>query len=128
MLKKIGIIGAGQMGSGIAHVCALAEYDVVLSDVSKEQLSRAAEAIGANMNRQVKRSLIAEEDKVAAMARIATADSPDALSDCDMVIEAATEDEAVKIRIFDDPSQKLKPEAARKSAGEGKRVSGREEL
>ena len=68
MLKNIGVIGAGQMGSGIAHVCALAEFDVKLMDVSDEQLEKARDAIGANMERQVKRSLIQDDDRALALA------------------------------------------------------------
>ena len=100
MLNKIGVIGAGQMGSGIAHVCAQAEHDVVIVDIDENALTKSVERIAGNMDRQVKRTLIAEEDKAAALARIATATGLDALADCDLVIEAATEDEATKIRIF----------------------------
>jgi 3-hydroxybutyryl-CoA dehydrogenase len=100
MLKTIGVIGAGQMGNGIAHVCALAEYDVKLMDVSSEQLDKSLDAIGANMDRQVKRSLIQDEDRAAALARISTGSSMDFLGDCDLVVEAATENEQIKVEIF----------------------------
>ena len=100
MLKTIGVIGAGQMGNGIAHVCALAEFDVKLMDVSSEQLGKSLDAIGANMDRQVKRSLIQDEDKAAALARITTGGSMDFLGDCNLVIEAATENEQIKVEIF----------------------------
>jgi 3-hydroxybutyryl-CoA dehydrogenase len=100
MLKTIGVIGAGQMGNGIAHVCALAEYDVKLMDVSSEQLDKSLDAIGANMDRQVKRSLIQDEDRAAALARISTGGSMDFLGDCDLVVEAATENEQIKVEIF----------------------------
>ncbi len=111
MLKTIGVIGAGQMGNGIAHVCALAGLDVKLMDVSSEQLGKSLDAIGANMDRQVKRNLIQEEDRAAALARISTGDSLSFLSDCDLVIEAATENEPVKIEIFKELCPHLKPDA-----------------
>jgi 3-hydroxybutyryl-CoA dehydrogenase len=100
MLKTIGVIGAGQMGSGIAHVCALAEFDVKLMDVSSEQLDKSLAGISANMDRQVKRSLIQDEDKVAALSRIATGGSLEFLAGCDLIVEAATENEQTKVAIF----------------------------
>ena len=100
MLKTIGVIGAGQMGSGIAHVCALAEFDVKLMDVSSEQLDKSLAGISANMDRQVKRSLIQDEDKVAALSRIATGGSMEFLAGCDLIVEAATENEQTKVAIF----------------------------
>ncbi len=96
MVDKIGIIGAGQMGHGIAHVCALAGYDVVLSDISEEALQRARTLIEKNMERQVKREMIAESEVAPALARIQTATDFDAFADCDIVIESATENEEVK--------------------------------
>jgi len=96
MVEKIGIIGAGQMGHGIAHVCALAGYDVVLSDISEEALQRARTLIEKNMERQVKREMIAESEVAPALARIQTATDFDAFADCDIVIESATENEEVK--------------------------------
>ena len=111
MLNKIGVIGAGQMGSGIAHVCALAEHDVVIVDIDAGALEKSLSRIDGNMDRQVKRTLIAEEDKAAALARIATNTGLDALSDCDLVIEAATEDEATKIKIYETLCPHLKDSA-----------------
>lgn len=111
MLKTIGVIGAGQMGSGIAHVCALADFDVKLMDVSREQLDKSVEKISANMERQVKRSLIQDEDHAAALARIDTGDNMEFLSGCDLVVEAATEVEQVKVAIFQDLCPHLSPEA-----------------
>jgi 3-hydroxybutyryl-CoA dehydrogenase len=111
MLNKIGVIGAGQMGSGIAHVCALANHDVVLMDIDQGALDKALDKISGDMDRQIKRTLIAEDDKADALARIATATSVEGLSDCDMVIEAATEDEAVKLKIFEGLCPHLKPDA-----------------
>jgi 3-hydroxybutyryl-CoA dehydrogenase len=111
MLKTIGVIGAGQMGSGIAHVCALADFDVKLMDLSREQLDKSIEKISANMERQVKRSLIQAEDQAAALARIDTGDSMEFLSGCDLVVEAATEVEQVKVAIFQDLCPHLSPDA-----------------
>lgn len=111
MINTIGVIGAGQMGNGIAHVCALAGIDVKLMDVSKDALAKALGVIDKNMARQVKRSLISDEDKAAALTRIETSDSLDVFADCDMVIEAATENEQVKVAIFKDLCPKLRSDA-----------------
>lgn len=111
MLKTIGVIGAGQMGSGIAHVCALADFDVKMMDVSSEQLDKSIAGINANMDRQVKRSLIQDEDKALALSRISTGDSMDFLADCDLVVEAATEVEQVKVAIFEELCPHLTPAA-----------------
>ena len=111
MLKTIGVIGAGQMGSGIAHVCALADFDVKLMDVSSEQLEKSLAGIDANMERQVKRSLIQDEDRAAALSHIATGSSMDFLSDCDLVVEAATEVEQVKVEIYTQLCPHLTPAA-----------------
>ncbi len=100
MIQKIGVIGAGQMGNGIAHVCALAGFDVVLNDTDRGQIDVALKTIGHNIDRQVSRHLVSEPEKVAALARIHPTDKLDALSDVDLVIEAATENEAVKRKIF----------------------------
>ena len=110
-IRCVGIIGAGQMGRGIAHVCALAGLDVVLSDVSPEALAAARGTIDANLSRQVARGRVREEDKAAALLRIATAADYAAFGDCDMVIEAATEKEAVKRDIFTKLVPVLKPDA-----------------
>jgi len=110
-IRRVGIIGAGQMGRGIAHVCALAGLDVVLSDVSAAALAQGRETIDRNLARQVARGRIREEDKAAALARISSAGSYAAFGDCDMVIEAATEKEAVKREIFKELVPALKPEA-----------------
>jgi len=111
MLNKIGVIGAGQMGSGIAHVCALADHDVVLMDIDQGALDKALDKIGGDMDRQIKRTLIAAEDKAGAMSRISTVTDVSGLSDCDMVVEAATEDEAVKMKIFEGLCPHLKADA-----------------
>jgi 3-hydroxybutyryl-CoA dehydrogenase len=110
-LERIGVVGAGQMGRGIAHVCALAGLDVVLTDVSPEILSAAGEAIEANLSRQVARGRIHEEDKAAALARIASIGSYDGFADCDIIIEATTEREDVKREVFKQLVPKLNPDA-----------------
>jgi 3-hydroxybutyryl-CoA dehydrogenase len=111
MIEKVGVIGAGQMGSGIAHVCALAKLDVKLVDISEEQLAKSTQTIAGNMARQVKRGLVSEADKVAALKRIATSKDIGLLKDCDIVIEAATEKEAVKKELLKAVSPTLKPDA-----------------
>jgi 3-hydroxybutyryl-CoA dehydrogenase len=99
-IKTIGVIGAGQMGNGIAHVCALAGFDVLLTDVSEAQTQAALETIDGNLDRQVARDKITEEVKQAALARISTGTGYDLFGDCQLVIEAATENEELKKEIF----------------------------
>jgi 3-hydroxybutyryl-CoA dehydrogenase len=99
-ITKIGVIGAGQMGSGIAHVCALAGHAVALFDIAPAQLDAAAQAIAAGLGRQVKRGSVTEAEMAAALARVAPASTLAALADCRLVIEAASENEAVKRDIF----------------------------
>jgi len=111
MIEKIGIVGAGQMGNGIAHVCALAGYETRIIDISKERVEHALETIAQNMERQVARETISEDDKVAALGRITAADGYDDLADCDLVIESAIEDEATKSEILRHLSAVLRPEA-----------------
>ncbi len=111
MIQSIGVIGAGQMGSGIAHVCAAAGLDVTLVDNNPQQLEKSLEIIRANMARQVKRGHQDADSMTAAAARIATAGELSALSAVDMVIEAATENEPVKVEILQALCPNLKPEA-----------------
>lgn len=110
-IKKVGVIGAGQMGNGIAHVCALAGFNVLLNDVSPERAKEAIATINGNMARQVSRKRLTEEERQAALKRISIAESLEALADCDIVIEAATEKEEVKRKIFAELCPLLKPEA-----------------
>ncbi|MBN9553865.1 MAG: 3-hydroxybutyryl-CoA dehydrogenase [Alphaproteobacteria bacterium] len=110
-MQRIGVIGAGQMGTGIAHVLALAGYDVVLDDLNKDALSKALERIEKNMQRQVAKGVIKEELVKPAMSRIRVTQSMDDLKDREMVIEAATEDEAVKKKLFQDLCPRLSPTA-----------------
>jgi len=109
-LDRIGVVGAGQMGRGITHVCALAGLDVVLADVNPDVLARSLETIDTNLSRQVVRGRIREEDKAAALAHITTITDFAGFADCDMVIEAATEKEDVKREVFKQLVPKLKPE------------------
>ena len=99
-IKTVGIIGAGQMGSGIAHVCALAGYDVRLHDVSRERIDAGLQSIERNMSRQVGRGVIRQDDMDAAVTRIKGAEELQAIGRVDLAIEAATEDESVKKTIF----------------------------
>ncbi|MGI9367639.1 MAG: 3-hydroxybutyryl-CoA dehydrogenase [Ruegeria sp.] len=108
-IKSIGVIGAGQMGNGIAHVLALAEYDVMLNDVSQEPLDNALVTIRANMERQASRGKISDEEVQAALGRIKTTLSLPELGQTDLVIEAATEREAIKQAIFEDLQPHLQP-------------------
>lgn len=110
-VKIIGVIGAGQMGSGIAHVAALAGYDVVLSDIALERAEAALDAIGANLERQIGRGMIDDAAKAAALARIKPVADLAAMADADLVIEAASENEDLKKKIFSELCPKLKPEA-----------------
>jgi 3-hydroxybutyryl-CoA dehydrogenase len=99
-IRKVGIIGAGQMGSGIAHVCALANYDVLLNDIMPDRINAGLATINGNMTRQVAKGSIDEAQRQNALHRINPAPSLEALHDCDLVIEAATENEQVKHSIF----------------------------
>jgi len=99
-LRKIGVVGAGQMGSGIAHVCALAGFDVMIHDVAADRIRSSLATINGNMARQVASGKITEADRKAGLERIAPAPEIDALAQVDLAIEAATENEAVKREIF----------------------------
>ena len=110
MIKQIGIIGAGQMGSGIAHVAALSGYDIVLIDVDEAVIGRALETIKSNMSRQVRKELIDQASCDAAMVRIKIGASVADLKDADLVVEAAAEIEEVKKAIFASLKGVIKPE------------------
>ena len=110
-IRKIGIVGAGQMGGGIAHVVALSGYDVAINDVAKERFDTALQAIDKNMSRQIASGKISEDERKAAIARITFAESMQDFADADLVIEAATEDETVKRKIFVGLCPFLKPDA-----------------
>ncbi len=109
-IKKIGIVGAGQMGSGIAHVASLVGLDVVLNDMTEERVHAGLATINGNMARQISKSQITEDERKAALSHIkASADYSD-FADCDLVIEAATENEEVKRKIFSKVCAIAKPE------------------
>ena len=99
-IRKIGVIGAGQMGAGIAQVAARAGFDVVLNDISSERLGDAIATIGQNFDRQMEKGSMDAAARAAAGARLHGATSPEGFGDCDLVIEAATENEDVKRKIF----------------------------
>jgi 3-hydroxybutyryl-CoA dehydrogenase len=111
MIRKVGVIGSGQMGNGIAHVAALAGFDVVLNDLSSDQLKTAMAIINSNLSRQVSKKIITEDARDKALARIGQTESLDGLADCDLVIETAVEKEEVKRKIFHALCAVLKPEA-----------------
>ena len=110
-IKTVGIIGAGQMGNGIAHVCAASGLDVRLNDRDPDRIEAGLALIDANLARQVQKGTLSEEHRRSALDRIAVARSFDDLGPCDLVIEAATEDEATKRKIFQALCPSLKPDA-----------------
>jgi 3-hydroxybutyryl-CoA dehydrogenase len=110
-IETIGVIGAGRMGTGIAQVAALAGYNVLLHDISKERIQSALASIDGNMARQAEKDYIDEDKRGDAMQHIAGAETLAALADVDLVIETATEDETVKRKIFAELCPLLKPEA-----------------
>ncbi len=111
MIQTVGIIGAGQMGNGIAHVAALAGFKVLLMDANPDAAEKALGIIDRNMARQAARGRIKEEDHRQAMSRIAVVPGISDMSDCDLVIEAATEKEPVKVAIFQELCKTLKKDA-----------------
>jgi 3-hydroxybutyryl-CoA dehydrogenase len=110
-IKKVGVIGAGQMGNGIAHVAALAGYDVLLNDVAEDRIKAALATIDGNLKRLVAKSALGDDARKAALGRIKPATGIDALAECDIVIESAAEKEEIKRKIFHDLCAVLKPEA-----------------
>ncbi|MCA0317907.1 MAG: 3-hydroxybutyryl-CoA dehydrogenase [Proteobacteria bacterium] len=110
-IRKIGVIGAGQMGNGIAHVAALAGIDVALHDLSEDRIKSGLATINGNLSRQLSKNLISEEDRQKALLRIEAAPQVDGLRDCDLIIEAATENEQVKVKIFQSVCPIAKPDA-----------------
>jgi len=109
-IKTVGVIGAGQMGNGIAHVCALAGLDVRLNDISEDRITAGLATINGNMSRQVSKGAITDAERQAALGRIRPAAAYQDFSECDIVIEAATENEALKKKIFDALHPVLRPE------------------
>jgi 3-hydroxybutyryl-CoA dehydrogenase len=111
MINKVGVIGSGQMGSGIAHVSALSGFDVVLNDVSADRLKSGLATINGNLSRQVAKKVISDEARAQALGRIKPANTMEGLADCDIVIETAVEKEEVKRKIFHDLCAVLKTDA-----------------
>jgi 3-hydroxybutyryl-CoA dehydrogenase len=111
MIQKVGVIGAGQMGTGIAHVCGLAGIDVVLVDVDAGVLEEATRTVAHNMDRQVRRGTIAAEDREAALVHISTSLDYEDVGDCDLVVEAVDEDEELKRAVYKRLTPVLKPDA-----------------
>lgn len=109
-IRKVGVVGAGTMGNGIAHVFALAGYDVVLRDLTPEILDRALQTISKNMDRQIKKGVIQESDKTAALQRIHTTTNLEDLKDVDLVVEAIIENEEAKRDLFKTLDQLTRPE------------------
>jgi 3-hydroxybutyryl-CoA dehydrogenase len=110
-IKTVGVVGAGQMGNGIAHVAALAGYDVLLNDMSADRIQAGLATINGNLARQIAKKAITEDDRKKALTHIKAAEKISDLAQCDLVIESATEKEDVKKRIFTEICQTLKPEA-----------------
>jgi len=110
-IQSIGVIGAGQMGNGIAHVCALAGFSVMLNDVAPDRIKASIATINGNMAKQVAKRTITEDDRKNALARIKPADKYEDMSACDLVIESAAEKEDLKRKIFAELCASLKPQA-----------------
>jgi 3-hydroxybutyryl-CoA dehydrogenase len=111
MISKIGIVGAGQMGNGIAHVCAASGHAVRMLDVNQEAIDRGLRTIGGNLDRQVAKGTITAEQKAQTLARVSTGTDYALFGDCDLVIEAAPENEALKREVFRKLCPVLKPDA-----------------
>ena len=111
MADRIAVIGAGQMGNGIAHVFAQSGFDVTMIDVAQAALDRGRDTISRNLDRQVKKGTIAESDKAAILGRVKTETSLDAVKGCALVVEAATENRDLKFRIFSDLDAKADADA-----------------
>jgi 3-hydroxybutyryl-CoA dehydrogenase len=109
-IKKVGVIGAGQMGNGIAHVCAVAGYRVALNDVGRERIEAGLATITGNLARQVSSGRIDDKARQEALERISAAEGLESLADCDLIIESAVEDEQIKRKIFTDLCPHLGPD------------------
>ncbi|MDR3435875.1 3-hydroxybutyryl-CoA dehydrogenase [Telmatospirillum sp.] len=109
-IRTIGVIGAGQMGHGIAHVCAVSGFSVKLVDIAEGALAKAINSISKNLDRQIAKGKLTVEEKTTALGRIETSTGYPIFADCDLVIEAATENEAVKKQILAKLCPVLKPE------------------
>ena len=109
--EKIAVLGAGQMGNGIAHVFAQSGYAVTMIDISADALAKGRATIGANLDRQIKKGSLAADQKDAILGRVQTATSTDAVADASIVIEAVTENRDLKFKIFNDLDRQAKPDA-----------------
>jgi len=109
-IRKVGIIGAGQMGNGIAQVCALAGLDVLLNDVAEDRINAGLATVDGAMARDISKGLLQEAERKAAMPRIKAAPTYESLFDCDLVIEAASENEEIKRKIFSKVAPLMKPQ------------------
>ena len=110
-IKTVGVIGAGTMGNGISQVCAAAGLPVIMQDINADALQQGMDTIAGSMDRMIKKDKINQEDKQKTLANIKTSTDLQSLSEVDIVIEAATENEALKLQIFDQLDQFCKPEA-----------------
>jgi 3-hydroxybutyryl-CoA dehydrogenase len=110
-IQSVGVIGAGQMGNGIAHVCALAGFDVMLNDISSDRIKASLATINGNMAKQVAKKTITEDERKGALARIKSAEKYEDMADSDLVIETAAEKEDIKRKIFAELCVSLKPAA-----------------
>ncbi len=111
MVKTVGVIGAGQMGNGIAHVFALSGYEVIICDINEDAIKKAITTIEKNLNRQISKEIITAQDGTNALAAIRTSNDLKELKDVDLAIEAATENEEIKKAIFTELSSIMKPDA-----------------
>ena len=111
MIEQIGIVGAGTMGNGIAQVCAAAGLPVVMTDISDAALTRGMSVVSSSLERLVNKQKMTDADRQAALARITTTTDTAKLSNCDLVIEAATENEDLKVKILKDLCAKVRPQA-----------------
>ena len=111
MTDKIAVLGAGQMGNGIAHVFAQNGFDVTMIDISSDALAKGRSTIAANLDRQIKKGSLAADEKESILGRIRTATSTEAISDATMVIEAVTENRDLKFKIFNDLDKHASPDA-----------------
>jgi 3-hydroxybutyryl-CoA dehydrogenase len=111
MTDKIAVLGAGQMGNGIAHVFAQSGFEVTMIDISSDALAKGRSTIASNLDRQIKKGLLPAHEKESTLGRIQTATSVDAVADASIVIEAVTENRDLKFKIFTDLDKQAKPDA-----------------
>jgi 3-hydroxybutyryl-CoA dehydrogenase len=110
-IKTIGVVGAGQMGNGIAQVCAVAGFPVIMQDISQDRVDAGVSTIAGSLDRMIKKEKITAENKTAALALVSTTTEIADLAEVDVVIEAATENEALKLHIFEQLDKICKPDA-----------------